>query len=37
MLLLPAFGGFTGAAVLDAAAWERFYAIADGEIVELRR
>lgn len=35
LVLLPAFGGFTGAAVLDAGEWERFYAIADGEVVPL--
>ena len=35
LVLLPAFGGFTGSAVLDAAEWDRFYAIADGDLVAL--
>ena len=35
LVLLPAFGGFTGAAVLDAAEWTAFYAIADGEVVAV--
>jgi DNA ligase-associated metallophosphoesterase len=35
LVLLPAFGGFTGTAVLDASDWERFYAIADGEVVAI--
>ncbi|MCU0636935.1 MAG: ligase-associated DNA damage response endonuclease PdeM [Gemmatimonadaceae bacterium] len=36
LVLLPAFGGFTGAAVLDAAEWSAFYAIAEGEVVAIR-
>lgn len=35
LVLLPAFGGFTGTAVLDASEWDGFYAIADGEVVEI--
>lgn len=35
LVLLPAFGGFTGSAVLDAGEWEAFYAIADGELVAI--